>query len=227
MLEHDWNVSIAQAKAIQQRLSQKITLQDDFGDIRHVAGTDVSIGRSKKFAYGVVVVLSFPELEIVDRVCARLPLEFPYVPGYLSFREAPALLDAYAKLSIMPNLLLCDGQGIAHPRRFGIACHLGLLTDTPAIGIAKSRLIGTHQAPGPDKGSAVALYHNNQQIGNVLRSRKSVSPIYVSPGHKISCESALRFALQCCRKYRLPETTRQAHRFATNVAKQRTTNLDA
>ena len=220
MHQHEWDVTIAQAKSIQQRLSQKISLCDDFDSIALVAGTDVSIARNRKTASGAIVVLKFPELEIVDSAFACESVRFPYVPGYLSFREVPVLIKAFEQLHTIPDLFLCDGQGIAHPRRFGLACHFGLLTGIPSVGIGKSRLIGTYKMPGIAKGSASILLHQNQQIGHVLRSRHSVSPIFVSPGHRVSFDTALEFALQCCTRYRLPETTRHAHRLASHALTQ-------
>ena len=214
---HDWNVSYAQAKSIQERLSQMNILDDDFDDVKFVAGTDVGIKPNRNIACGAIVVLRYPELEVVDRAHACMPLEFPYIPGLLSFREVPVLIEAFKKLTVLPQMFLCDGQGVAHPRRFGLACHFGLLTDIPAIGVAKTRLIGSYEQPAIEKGSASILYYQDQQIGHVLRSRRSVSPIFVSPGHRVSFESAVRFALKCCTKYRLPETTRESHRFAAQI----------
>jgi deoxyribonuclease V len=140
---------------------------------------------------------------------------FPYVPGYLSFRELPAVLKALEQLKTIPDMFLCDGQGIAHPRRFGIACHLGVLTDIPSIGVAKSRLVGTYQEPGPNKGDQSNLYDDDEQIGVVLRTRNHVKPLFISPGHRISMSSATQWVLNCITRYRLPETTRMAHKLAS------------
>ncbi len=214
---HPWNVSVSEAKTIQERLSQKIIVRDEFKDINYVAGTDVGINSKQKIACGAVIVLKFPELSVVERAFEYQELVFPYIPGYLSFREAPVLIRAFENLSILPNLILCDGQGIAHPRNFGLACHMGLLTGIPTIGVAKSRLIGSYSEPKTAKGFSSILYHQSQQIGNVIRTRTGVKPLFVSPGHKIGFRSAVTLTLACCTRYKLPETTRLAHKFATEL----------
>jgi deoxyribonuclease V len=192
-----------------------VETKDRLGAVELVAGVDVGFEESGAITRAAVAVLGFPDLEIVDQGIARVPTTFPYIPGLLSFREIPAVITAMEKLAKLPDLLLCDGQGIAHPRRFGIACHLGLLTDIPAIGVAKSRLIGTFSELPPLKGSRVPLLDKGEQIGAVLRSRTGVSPLYISPGHRICLETAIDYVLACTPKYRLPETTRQAHRLAS------------
>lgn len=217
---HDWKVSINEAKSIQANLSKKVILRDKFSDIHYVAGTDVGLVADKKSACGVVVVLNYPELEIVDYSVAYRQLEFPYIPGFLSFREAPVLLDAFKSLQTIPSVIICDGQGIAHPRCFGLACHLGILTGLPAIGVAKSRLIGKYDIPSVEKGSKSTLFHNGRQIGTVLRTRTGIKPVFVSPGHLVSFNTASALTLACCTRFRLPETTRQAHNLATKEAKK-------
>ncbi|MES9869177.1 MAG: deoxyribonuclease V [Sedimenticola sp.] len=212
---HPWDVSPGEAREIQQQLRGRVITSDRLGKVRHVAGVDVGFEENGRITRAAVVLLSFPGLKPEASAIARRPTGFPYVPGLLSFREIPAVLDALEKLERLPDLLLCDGQGIAHPRRFGIACHLGLLTDIPAIGVAKSRLTGTHGELPPGKGSWVPLMDGDERIGAVLRSRSNVSPLYISPGHRISLETAIDYVLACTPKYRLPETTRQAHRLAS------------
>jgi deoxyribonuclease V len=162
-----------------------------------------------------VAVLSYPGLEPVDRALAKRPTVFPYVPGLLSFREIPAVLDALAMLNRPPDLLLCDGQGYAHPRRFGLACHLGVLAGLPSIGVAKSRLIGEHEPVGREKGDRVWLRHDGEIIGAVLRTRRDVQPLYISVGHRVSLQTAIDYVLGCTTRFRLPETTRWAHRIAS------------
>jgi len=162
-----------------------------------------------------VVVLDFPGLTLREQAIARLPTRFPYVPGFLSFREAPAVLAAMKKLHTRPDLILCDGQGLAHPRRFGLACHLGLLLDISSIGVAKSRLTGTHGDVPEQKGGWVALEDKGEVVGAVLRTRTGVKPVYVSIGHRISLATAIDYVLRCTTCYRLPETTRHAHRLAS------------
>ena len=164
-------------------------------------------------------MLSYPELELIEQAIARIPTAFPYVPGYLSFREIPAILAALPQLTITPDLILCDGQGLAHPRRFGLACHLGVLLDLPTIGVAKSKFIGEHQEIPPEKGSWKPLLDRDETIGVVLRSRTKVKPIYVSVGHKISLPKAIDYVMGCLTKYRLPETTRWADKLASGQKK--------
>jgi deoxyribonuclease V len=211
---HSWNVSPSEARAIQEDLRGRVITQDDFGDIRQVAGTDVAFEEQGRVTRGAVALLEYPGLELIDHAIARRPTTFPYIPGLLSFREIPVLLDAIEALGRRPDLLICDGQGIAHPRRFGLACHLGVLTDLPAIGVAKSRLTGKHEVVPDRKGAWVPLRDGDDVIGAVLRTRRGVRPVYVSPGHKVSLESAIRLTLDCITRFRLPETTRWADRLA-------------
>lgn len=212
---HPWQVTPAEARAIQESLRSRIETQDRLGPVSRVAGVDVGFESGGQITRAAVAVLDYHSLQPLETAIARLPTSFPYVPGLLSFREIPAVLKALEQLKIPPDLLLCDGQGIAHPRRFGIACHLGLLTDLPAIGVAKSRLVGSHEEPATEKGSWVPLMDGVERIGAVLRSRSNVQPLYISPGHRISLESAIEYVLACTPKYRLPETTRHAHRLAS------------
>jgi deoxyribonuclease V len=183
--------------------------------VRRVAGVDVGFERAGAVTRAAVAVLDFPSLALVDQAIARQPTRFPYVPGLLSFREAPAVLAAFARLRAAPDLILYDGQGVAHPRRFGIASHLGVLLDAPTIGVAKTRLIGEHRALPARRGAWVPLLDDGETIGAVLRTRTAVKPLYISIGHRISLESAVRWTMACARKYRLPETTRWAHRLAS------------
>jgi deoxyribonuclease V len=162
-----------------------------------------------------VAVLDFPALALREQALARRPPTFPYIPGLLSFREIPVLLDALEKLTIVPDLLLCDGQGRAHPRRFGIACHLGVLTDLPTIGVAKSLLVGHYENLPDERGAWRPLLHQEEVIGAALRTRRGVSPVYVSIGHRVCLETAIDYVMRCCTKYRLPETTRRAHGLAS------------
>jgi deoxyribonuclease V len=167
-------------------------------------------------ARAAIVVLEYPSLRPLDYAIARRPTTFPYVPGFLSFRETPAVLAALDQLHVRPDLLICDGQGIAHPRRFGIACHVGLLAGMPSIGCAKSRLVG-HHAPVPDeRGAAVPLTHRGEQIGVALRTRPGTKPLYISVGHRISLDTAIGYVMSCTTKYRLPETTRAADGLASH-----------
>ena len=176
---------------------------------------DVGFEDHGKITRAAVAVLEYPSLELVEQAIARLPTCFPYVPGLLSFREIPAVLVALGQIKRLPDLLLCDGQGLAHPRRFGIACHLGVLTDIPAIGAAKSRLVGRHVEVPEEKGQWVPLMDKGECVGAVLRTRSGIKPLFISPGHRISLEAAIDYVMACTPKYRLPETTRRAHRLAS------------
>jgi deoxyribonuclease V len=207
---------VPQARTIQEALRDRVVTRDLVGRVRYVAGVDVGFEREGRITRAAVVVLRFPELVPVEQAVVRQRTRFPYVPGYLSFREIPAVLAALARLAVKPDLLLCDGQGYAHPRRFGLACHLGVLTNTPSIGVAKSRLIGEHDALAAEKGSWVPLRDQGEVIGAVLRTRTDVKPLFVSVGHRVSLETAIRYALACTTKYRLPETTRLAHHLASH-----------
>lgn len=180
-----------------------------------VAGVDVGFEDHNRVTRAAIAVLGFPALNLCAQAIARRKTRFPYIPGYLSFREVPAVLGALKQVKQKPDLVLCDGQGLAHPRRFGIACHLGVLTDLPTIGVAKSRLIGTHAPLAEQKGSWVPLMDGDEQIGAVVRTRTGVRPVYVSIGHKISLETAINYVLRCTTRYRLPETTRIADRLAS------------
>ena len=213
---HEWNLSPSQAIELQKQLAYEVVREDAFAaPIKTVAGIDLGIDLKNDVCRAVVVVLSFPELELVESAEAILPIQFPYVPGLLSFRETPVAAVALEKLNIAPDLILCDGQGIAHPRRFGIACHIGLITGVPSIGVAKSLLVGKYGSLGLTRGSVAPLIHRNEEVGVALRTKDNVQPVYVSAGHKISLATAADFVLQCAPKYRLPETTRLADKMAS------------
>ena len=209
------NLTIQQAREVQSELASHVMVKDNFSEPEFVAGVDVGLLDKGKSIHAAIAVLEYPLLKPVEQVTAILPTRFPYVPGYLSFRELPAVLKAIDKLKIKPDLYLCDGQGIAHPRRFGIACHLGVLIDTPTIGVAKSRLVGTYDEPGVSKGAFSWLYDKDEKIGVVLRTRDRVKPLFVSPGHRLSIKTSMKLTLACTTKYRLPETTRFAHKLAS------------
>lgn len=215
---HPWDVTPAQARAIQVEGRARVVAEDRLGPIARVAGIDVGFEQGGAISRAAVAVLDFPSLRLVESAVARLPTSFPYVPGLLSFREIPAVLEALGRLASPPDLLLCDGQGYAHPRRFGLACHLGVLTGLPSIGVAKSRLIGTHGPLGDGKGAWVPLLDGAEVVGAVLRTRTGVAPLYVSIGHRVTLATAIAWVLACTPRYRLPETTRQAHRLASGPA---------
>lgn len=208
---HQWDVSHGQAKALQVSLAKKVVTEDEGINPHLVAGVDISSPDSRGVAQGAVVVLNYPELNLVEVKTVEREVTFPYIPGLLSFREAPLILAACEELSSVPDLVLVDGQGIAHPRRFGLASHLGLFLDVPTIGCAKSILCGVHELVAEKVGSYAELVDNGQVIGAALRTKLGTKPIYVSTGHKIGLSSAIKWVLNCCRDYRLPEPTRLAH----------------
>jgi deoxyribonuclease V len=214
---HAWSLTIEEARAIQEKLQAQIILQDQLEEpIQYVAGVDMGFEANGTISRAAVAVLSFPDLQLQETSIARRPTTFPYIPGFLSFREIPAILDALEKTKIIPDLILCDGQGIAHPRRFGIACHLGLLVDIPTIGVAKSLLVGKHEDLPEIRGSWQPLIHRGETVGAVLRTRAGVKPLYVSSGHRVSLPTAINYVLRCTPKYRLPETTRIADKLASS-----------
>lgn len=215
MHTHRWPKTVAAARSIQERLRHEVVKKDILAKPQLVAGVDVGFEQGGTVTRAAVAVLNFPDLTLREHAIARRKTRFPYIPGYLSFREAPAVLAALKKLRKKPDLLLCDGQGLAHPRRFGLACHLGVLADIPSIGVAKSRLIGDHGHLHETKGAWVPLLVGGERVGAVLRTRTGVRPLYISVGHRISLRTAIKYVLLCTAKYRLPETTRHAHRFAS------------
>lgn len=209
---HPWDVTPEEAMRIQRELRDQVVDRTQMERLEHVAGIDCGFKGDQVRA--AVVVLTYPGLEPIDQAVVETPVSFPYIPGLLSFRETPAVLQAMAKLRVETDLLILDGHGLAHPRRFGLACHVGVITDLPAIGCAKSRLVGVHNEPPTEAGRWVSLYDEGEVIGAVVRTRTGVSPLFVSIGHKVDLETAVRLVLSCCTKYRLPETTRYAHRVA-------------
>jgi deoxyribonuclease V len=214
-ISHCWDLSPRAAIALQRELAVRVIRTGEPAALQRVGGVDV--GFVEGGARAAVAVLSFPGLELLDYAVAEVPVTFPYVPGLLSFREVPVVLEALSRVAMPPDVVLCDGQGIAHPRRCGFASHLGLATDIPTIGVAKSRLIGEHGVVSDHKGARVPLIDREEVIGAVLRTRSGVAPVYVSVGHRIGLEAAIGCVLACTTRYRLPETTRWAHRLASGT----------
>ena len=208
---HGWQISIPQALDWQRRLAAQVSRNSEVIAPHFIAGVDISVGKAQGVATGAIVVLSYPELRVVETKVAQGRLDFPYIPGLLSFRESPLTLAACDGLSITPDLILVDGQGVAHPRRFGLASHLGLFLDMPTIGCAKSLLCGSYEMPGVEPGSYAEIIDRGETIGAALRTRPGVKPVYVSIGHKVDLQTAIHWVLRCCRGYRLPEPTRLAH----------------
>ena len=207
---HAWDLKPAEAAALQAKLARQVVRQSRIRpeDITRIAGIDA--GYHKKMAYAAVVVLNLTDLKVLETATAARPISFPYVPGLLSFREAPAVLQALDKLKSAPDLLLIDGQGIAHPRRFGIASHIGLLTGIPSVGCAKTRLLGDYDEPQRERGSTAYLKENGETLGAVVRTRTGVKPVFVSIGHLMDLNDSIRIVLKSCRGYRLPEPIRRA-----------------
>ncbi len=213
---HDiaWPRTVADALPVQNALRHKVRVADDYGTIKTIAGVDCSYDRAANTTRAVIALVDFDSLKPLTSFIADVETAFPYVPGFLSFREIPAILAALENLDETPDLLMVDGQGIAHPRRLGIAAHLGALLDIPAIGVAKSRLTGTYSEPGPRRGDRSPLYDRGETIGTVLRSRDNTAPLYISPGHRVGHDSALAITLRCLGRYRLPEPTRIADKIS-------------
>lgn len=211
------SINLAQLKLLQQQLANQVSLVDDFNPaIKLVGGTDVGFEQGGTITRAAIVILTFPDFEVVEYNIARLETNFPYIPGYLSFREYPALQKAWQQLKHKPDLLLVDGQGVAHPRRLGIASHLGLLLDIPKIGVAKRKLCGQFVPQSKKAGNVTPLLDKQEQIGWVLQSKDNCNPLFVSAGHRISQDRALHWVKQCLRGYRLPEPTRWADAIASN-----------
>ena len=214
---HPWKVSLEQAIRIQNDLRQRLESGIRVPRLKTVAGADVEYREGK--AYGAVAVLSVPRMKLVEQACACCEINFPYLPGFLSFREGPVLLECFCRLSRKPDVVIFDGQGIAHPRGFGIAAHLGLLLDCPTVGCAKSKLFGHVEEPGLSRGSQARLLDDSgQTIGAALRTREKVRPVYVSPGFKMDLTGSLKIVLACATKYRIPEPLRKAHQLARQTA---------
>ena len=214
---HSLDLTPAEARRLQGELAPRVVEGPglDLSRVRYVAGADVSTQGDEGFA--TVAVLSFPQLEVVEVKGHEAPLSFPYVPGLLAFREIPPVVGALEKIETDVDAIIFDAQGLAHPRGLGLASHLGLFLEVPSVGCAKSRLTGTHEEPGPEKGDAADLVHRGNIVGKVVRTRKNVSPVYVSVGDKIDLGSAVDLVLACCTRYRLPETTRAAHDAANRL----------
>lgn len=206
--------TVAEARNVQEAMRRQVRLSNDFGDIKTIAGVDVGYDTARDLAHASIAVLSAENLDTLEAARAFAPALFPYVPGFLSFREIPAILAALAELKRLPDLLMVDGQGIAHPRRLGIAAHLGVLLDMPSVGVAKSCLCGTYTEPGMNKGDMTKLLDGSEQIGIVLRSKDRVKPLFISPGNRVDIPTSVALVMRCLTRYRLPEPTRLADKFS-------------
>lgn len=212
---HPWKVSIEEAIRIQENLNSHLILKKTFSRMRMIGGGDVSY--SKGDLFGAIVVLSFPEMEPLDQATAIGKILFPYVPGLLTFREGPILIKAFEKLKVKPDLMIFDGQGIAHPRGMGLASHMGLWLDLPSIGCAKTSLLNEFESPDNSKGSYEWVYQKGKKVGAVLRTRQGVKPVFVSPGHRIDLTTCIQIILAICQRYRIPEPLRKAHQLSRKI----------
>ena len=209
------SLSIDRVRTLQESLRRRVRLEDRRGPLRTVCGVDAGYSPDGLRIRAAAVLLDYESLATLESVVLDEDVTFPYIPGLLSFREVPALSRAVRGLGSVPDVVLCDGQGIAHPCRFGLACHLGVLLGLPSVGVAKRRLVGCHEVPGPERGAWVPLRHKGETVGAVLRTRAGVRPVYVSAGHRMTLETAVALTLHCAQAFRLPETTRRAHALAT------------
>lgn len=214
---HRWSLTPRAAAAVQRRLAARVILAPPDGSLRRAAGLDAAFDAAAGWVYAAVVLWDIRTQEVIEQHSARRPLRFPYVPGLLSFREAPALLAVLRKLRHSPDVLMCDGQGLAHPRRFGLACHLGVLCDLPALGVAKRVLVGEFEPPGRERGARTALTERGETVGVALRTRSAVKPVFVSVGHRLDLETAGRLTLACAIRHRLPEPTRLADQWVAQA----------
>jgi deoxyribonuclease V len=209
-----------QAIALQEQLRRQVIRHDDFGEIHYIAGVDVSFTENDQISCAAIAVLKWPELTLHEQQRVTQPTTFPYIPGLLAFREVPIVLEALAQLKTKPDLLLCDGNGYIHPRRCGFACHLGVISQIPSIGVAKTSYIGRHAELGQQRGDWQPIYDAQEIIGAAVRTQTNVKPVYVSIGHRMSLERAIEFVLRCSPTYRLPETTRWADHLAAGHTNQ-------
>ncbi|MCM2466431.1 deoxyribonuclease V [Methanoculleus sp. CWC-02] len=217
---HSFDLTPAEAIRLQEALRARVRLSGDIGEISLVAGADASYEKGSDEIHAVVVALGYPDLTVVERVSASTETSFPYIPGLLTFREGPALIEAFRRLRSEPDVVFFDGQGIAHPRGLGIASHMGILLDRPTVGVAKSLLSGTATEPGPGMGSTAPILRDGETIGMTVRTKEKTKPVYVSVGHRITLSTAVDLVLATSRGYRLPEPTRQAHLFANTVRRE-------
>lgn len=208
---HAWDLSPTEAVALQRELADHLDIRPLESDIKIIGAADISFNKNSSDIYAAIILLDYETMEVVDKATVQTKASFPYVPGLLSFREIPAYLQCWDQLKTKPDVMVMDGQGIAHPRRIGVGVHFGLLTDCPTLGCGKSVLVGNFEPPAPTKGSFSPMVHRNEVVAYALRTRDKVKPVFVSPGHRVDLEDCRRIMLHCARGYRIPEPTRQAH----------------
>jgi deoxyribonuclease V len=211
---HSWEVDVREAIRIQEDLRGRLILEKTFSEVKTIGGADVAYSKERNFSFGAIVVLSFPKMETLEVATAHGEILFPYIPGLLGFREGPILIDAFRKLKIKPDVMIYEGQGIAHPRGFGLASHLGLWLNLPSIGCTKTPLLRDFINPGLSKGSFEVIQKKGMEVGAVLRTKENVKPLFVSPGHRIDLQTTVQLVLQTCRGYRAPEPLRRAHQIS-------------
>jgi deoxyribonuclease V len=214
---HSWNVSVEEAIQIQKAFKERIILKRTFSKVRTIGGGDVAYSKSGNLLFGAIVVLSFPDMEILDMATANGKISFPYIPGLLSFREGPILIKTFQNLKLKPDVMIYDGQGIAHPRGMGLASHMGLWLDLPSIGCAKTPLLDEFISPGPSRRSFEWIRKEGKKVGAVLRTKEKVKPLFISPGHRIDLSTSIQLILQCCKRYRFPEPLRKAHQLSRKM----------
>ena len=217
---HSWKVDVQNAIRIQEELRNRVILQKNLAPVKTIGGADVAYSKSRDLLYGAMVVLSFPKMELLDLAMATGRTPFAYVPGLFSFREGPILIRTFQKLRLKPDVMIYDGQGIAHPRGFGLASHLGLWFDLPSIGCAKTPLLGEWVLPGPSGGSFEWIRSDRKAVGAVVRTKNGVKPLFVSPGHKIDLMTSIQLILECCQGFRIPEPLRKAHQATRDMLQQ-------
>jgi deoxyribonuclease V len=218
---HSWKVNVEQAIQIQQNLRNRIILQKTFSEVKTIGGGDVAYSEDRNFLFAAIVVLSFPKMETIDSATAQGEIHFPYIPGLFSFREGPILIKAFQKLKIKPDVMIFEGQGIAHPRGNGLASHMGLWLDLPSIGCTKTPLLNDFACPGPSKGSFELIRKEGREVGAVLRTKENVKPLFVSLGHRIDLQTSIQLILATCQGYRTPEPLRKAHQLFCTIRKRR------
>ena len=211
---HSWKVNVEEAMQIQESLRDRVILQNTFNDVTTIGGADVGYSRDKNFLYAAIVILSFPEMETLEIANAHGKIPFPYIPGLLSFREGPILIKAFRKLNLKPDVMIFEGQGIAHPRGFGLASLMGLWLDLPSIGCTKTPLLSDFIYPGASKGSFELIRRGGEKVGVALRTKENVKPIFISPGHRINLDTSMKIILTTCTKFRIPEPLRKAHQLS-------------
>ena len=223
---HPWNLQYSEAVKIQQELKDRLILEAPKMDLKLIAGADVSYSKGDDVFFSSVVVLEMPGMNIIEEATAESKMNFPYIPGLLSFREAPVLIKAFEKVESVPDAIIFDGQGIAHPRGVGLASHMGLILGLPSVGCAKKNLVGSYKPVGSEVGAYTPIVFKGDVVGAVLRTKRNVKPVFVSPGHKMDIPSAIEIVMKTCRGYKLPEPTRQAHLLVNKARTSRTRRGD-